>query len=58
MEPGHESVFIEKGEWLVVAVHEIGIACFENDFFGWIGFLDCLIVWWNVVGVPFGNLER
>lgn len=33
MEPGHKSVFIEEGEWLVVTVKEIGFACFEDDFF-------------------------
>jgi hypothetical protein len=33
VEPGHESVFIEEGEWLVVAVQEIGFAGFEDGFF-------------------------
>lgn len=33
MEPGHESVFIEEGEWLVVAMQKIGFARFEDDFF-------------------------
>lgn len=58
MEAGHEPVFIKKGQWLVVAVKEIGLACFENDAFGWIGFLDCLVIWREVGAVSLWDLER